>query len=107
MKLPDKMTYGEAYDPAMKITDPDEASEYFEALVERSMRLFGKSREQAEADERSSIGYWTGYHDNETAVRVQKLFDCAHPIIGKAGDKRLSDADLLSAGAGWAAEGEK
>lgn len=83
MKFPDKtMMYGEMYDPAMKITDPEKANEYFEACVEYAMR-FGHSRETAEATQRSNIGYWAGYYDSETADRVYRLFGAAHPVFGR------------------------
>lgn len=82
MKLPDEMTIGEAYEPAMKMTDQAEASRYFEALVNRHMRCFGKSRSEAETNERANLGYFAGYYDNETRHRVERLFGCAHPVFG-------------------------
>ena len=84
MKLPDEMTIGESYGPAMKITTQQEADEYFEALVERNMRITGNSREKAIAVEKSNLGYCAGYYDLETSRRVQELFDCVHPILGSA-----------------------
>lgn len=82
MRLPDKMTIGEAYEPAMTMTDDAQAAEYFEALVDRHMRCFGKPREEAEATELANLGYFAGYYDNETRARVERLFGCAHPIFG-------------------------
>lgn len=82
MKLPDRMTIGEAYQPAMKMQTQEEATEYFEALVERHMRCFGKSREEAESIEKQNLGYFAGYYDLETRERVERLFLCAHPIFG-------------------------
>lgn len=82
MILPDKMTIGEAYEPAMKMTDQAEAIRYFEALVDRHMRCFGKSREEAEANERANLGYFAGYYSSETRHRVERLFGCAHPVFG-------------------------
>lgn len=78
-----KITYGEKYGPAMKITDPAEAKKYFEECVKHTMS-FGKTREEAEAIERSNLGYYAGYYDTETRKRVERLFDCAHPVFGKA-----------------------
>ena len=82
MQLPDKMTIGEAFGPAMEMTDQPKASEYFSALVERNMRLFGQDRAKAEDDTRASLGYYAGYYDNETRARVDALFSCAHPVFG-------------------------
>lgn len=82
MQLPDKMTIGEAFGPAMEITDTAKADEYFAALVERNMRVFDQTRERAEADTKSSLGYYAGYYDSETRERVERLFNCSHPVFG-------------------------
>lgn len=79
--LPDKMTIGERYRPAMEITDADEAKSYFDQLVERTMRL-GRSRQEAEELERQNLGYFAGYYDSATMERVFELYRCAHPIFG-------------------------
>lgn len=57
-ELPDNMTNGEKYFPALKITDPREAKEYLEALVARNMRMTGISRRAAEDVERGNIDYF-------------------------------------------------
>lgn len=79
--MDENITIGDKYGPAMKITDPEEAKEYFEACVLHTMS-FGKSREEAEQIERSNIGYYAGYYDSEIASRVYELFNCKHPIFG-------------------------
>lgn len=83
--LRDGMTIGEAYGPAMNITDQQEANEYFEALVQNNMK-HGNSREKAESIERQNLGYYAGYYDNATRERVEQLFICAHPIFGSITD---------------------
>jgi len=40
------------------------------------------TREKAEENCRSSLGYYAGYYSNETRERVERLFKCAHPIFG-------------------------
>lgn len=81
--LPDRMTFGERYGPAMEVTTREEAAEYFNLCVERAMRVNPKlSREEAQAMERSNIGYWTGYYGGETAHRVRQLYEFGHPIFG-------------------------
>jgi hypothetical protein len=82
MTLPDKLTYSECYDPAMKIQTQAEADEYFEALVERHVRCLGATRAQAVAIERENLGYWAGYQDSATRERVERLFKCAYPVFG-------------------------
>jgi hypothetical protein len=76
------MTMGEIYGPAMEMTEQGEADAYFETLVEMTMRLGAKTRAEAEAIERSNLGYYAGYYDNETRARVERLFRCEHPVFG-------------------------
>lgn len=83
--LPDNMTIGEAYGPAMEITDQQKANEYFEALVQNNMK-HGNSREEAESIERQNLGYYAGYYDNATRERVEMLFNCEHPVFGPIAD---------------------
>ena len=80
--MQDKITYGEKYDPAMKITDQAEADRYFNECVEHTMRMRPTDRADAERIERSNLGYWAGYCDNATRERVERLFRCAHPFFG-------------------------
>ena len=84
VKLPDAGTIGEIYGPAMEITDQDEASRYYEALVQRNMKIENQTREQAEQIVKSNLGYYAGYYNHETRVRVEKLFFCIHPVFGSA-----------------------
>jgi hypothetical protein len=77
--LPDNLTYGDAYYPAMDITDETEAREYFEILVEHTMRS-GHSREEAERMERQNLGYFAASCGPEYFRRVCRLFNCDHPI---------------------------
>lgn len=80
--LPEKLTIGEKYDPAMKITDQAEADAYFQLCVDHSMTYHRKTREEAEALERTNLGYYAGYGDSETRERVERLFRCSHPVFG-------------------------
>lgn len=67
---------------AMLIVDEARAREYFEALVEQQIKRFGTSREETERMVRSNLGYFAGYYDHETRARVERLFQCEHPIFG-------------------------
>lgn len=80
--LPQKITLGDKYGPAMEITEQAKADEYFELLVAHAMS-HGSTREEAEKLERANLGYFAGYYSNETRRRVEELFQCSHPIFGK------------------------
>lgn len=93
--LPEKMTIGECYHPAMACLTQPEADEWFKALVERDMRCFSKTREEAEALERTNIGYFSGYYDSDTAARALRLFRASHPFFGTG---RPTDEEAFEAG---------
>lgn len=106
MRLPDEMTYGESLGPAMKITDPAEAQEYFCALVDRNMRITGNNSAQAEEVVRSNLGYYSGYYSRETMARVEKLFSCVHPIFGTVEElKKLSAKQIFEKGVSLGSDG--
>ena len=77
-----KITIGDKYGPAMEITDQVEADLYFEICVKHTMRCSGKTRQEAEVIEQSNLGYYAGYYDSETMVRVNRLFCTQHPVFG-------------------------
>jgi hypothetical protein len=90
-RLPQLISIGDKYEPAMKIEEQAEADAYFELLVEHCQRKYPafddkafvpNTRETAELIERTNLGYFAGYYDHETRARVEKLFRCAHPIFG-------------------------
>lgn len=93
MIIPDQITFGEKYAPAMAITDQSEADEYFEACVQHSVHAGGMTREAAEIIERANLGYYAGYYDHETRACVEKLFQCEHPFFGAIG-KKTDQKDL-------------
>lgn len=95
MEFKEGATIGEMYGPAMEIQTKEEADAYLESLVQWAMTRWGKSREEATAAEKSNLGYYSGYYDNETAQRVMRLFDCAHPIFGTT---RPTPAEALGMG---------
>lgn len=72
-KLPEKITIGEKYNPAMECENQEEANAYLEACIEHSL-LQGFSREEAEQMERSNIRYYAGYFKDEITDRVRSLF---------------------------------
>ena len=80
--LPEIITVGQKYGPAMAITDQAEADAYFALCVGHSMTYHRMTRAEAEALERTNLGYWAGYYDAETRARVEMLFGCSHPVFG-------------------------
>jgi hypothetical protein len=72
------------YGPAMEIDNTEDAAMYFERLVEWAMQISDQTREEAERIQHANLGYYAGYYDHETRIRVENLFQCAHPIFGKA-----------------------
>lgn len=84
--IPMEATIRECYAPAMEITEQGAADACFERLVERGM-AFGQTREEAESIQKQNLGYYAGYYDSETRRRVERLFQCAHPIFGSIEEK--------------------
>jgi len=83
MKIPNKqLTTSELLDPAMKIKTQRKADEYFNALVDYHINMFGSAREESEKNVRLNLGYYAGYYDGETMQRVNKLFKTSHPVFG-------------------------
>ncbi len=80
--MKDKITLGEKYGPAMEIRDQAAADAYFEECVQHCMSRHKLARLAAQNAERSNLGYYAGYYDNETRARVERLFKCSHPVFG-------------------------
>lgn len=98
------VTIGTKYDYAMMITDEAEAQSYFEACVKHTMAM-GKSRADSECIERINLGYYAGYYSNETRQRVERLFNCEHPMFGKATETPVDAGKALLTGAAAANHG--
>jgi hypothetical protein len=92
------MTYADRYGPAMEIHDPEEANAYLESLIASHMEEWGTPREEAEASERQSLGYFAGYYDHETRQRVERLFGAVHPILGRVEGHDWRPEELFSLG---------
>jgi len=95
-------TIGEIFKPAMEITDPKEAEEYFEAVIVYHMERYDQSREEATRIQRSNFGYFAGYYDHETRERVERLFCCTHPIFGAASNGAPTPEEAFEMGAAMA-----
>ena len=95
-QLPDKMTTGELYGPAMEIAHESEANEYLQSLVERRMRA-GHGEQEAEQIELHNIGYYAGYYDATTGARVRRVFGARHPVYGNALEYSVHDIKSYTA----------
>jgi hypothetical protein len=80
-----RLTYGEALGPAMKITDKEDAKQYFEKYVEYLDKANKEEGNEvdAKAIAKTNLGYYAGYYDPETYARVMNLYDTVHPFFGK------------------------
>lgn len=105
------LKYGDVLGPAMKITTEREAAEYFAALITYMMRFElrearyegrpPKTREEIVAIQKSNLGYFAGYYDNETMLRVNRLFRTVHPVFG--GVPPTTPSESFALGEQWAA----
>lgn len=96
--IPNSATIGEKYGPAMEITEPEEAEQYFEACVLQNMIMCGNSREKAVEIEKANLGYFAGYYSAETRARVEHLFNCSHPIFGPISEGKPTMQEAFDAG---------
>ena len=82
----EKLTFGELMEPAMNITDQDDANQYLDSYVawlEESWIREGKEeKEPAAIIAKANLGYWAGYYSDDTRRRIEKLFRCEHPVFG-------------------------
>ena len=86
-------TFGDTLGPAMEITDQAVADDYFEQLAAQHV---SRDRKDAARIVRENLGYYAGYYNEETQVRVNRLFHTEHPIFGK--NTRPSPTEALQAG---------
>ena len=95
-------TMGDVYGPAMAITSQSEADRYFERIVDHILSLTEISTDDAMAMARMNLGYYAGYYGNETRERVERLFNCEHPVFGKIAEKGPPTAEeALQMGMNW------
>jgi hypothetical protein len=73
----------------MGIKGQEEADAWFARLVKHNMSMSAHTKEQAEAIEKSNLGYYAGYGDAEQRRRVEKLFGCEHPVFGSVEENGL------------------
>lgn len=82
-----QLTYGECLDPIFRITDPDDAKQYKETYInwiDEHVSIKDRAGSSAEEIANYNIGYYAGYGTPENRIRIDKLFNCTHPIFGEA-----------------------
>jgi hypothetical protein len=96
------LTYGECLHPAMKITDKADAEQYFKDYVafiqkhlDKEPRTDGMTAEQIA---KTNIGYFAGYYDHKTSLKVKELFMCSHPVFGAAAKGEPTAQEAFDAG---------
>lgn len=72
-------------DRAMRVETQAEADACFEELIVEKLKEI-PDREKAEEAVRFGLGYFAGYFSRETRLRVERLFRCEHPVLGRAAD---------------------
>jgi hypothetical protein len=84
------LTYGECLGPAMEITDPEDARQYLGEYIKWIQRALDKEPRDDNMTPseiaKANLGYYAGYYDTDTRVRVEKLFMCTHPVFGSIKD---------------------
>ena len=100
-------TYGEMLRPAMEVTNEAGAQAYLAAYIEWSVVRLGQSREEAEETCKVNLGYFAGYYDHETRLRVERLFRSSHPVFGKAADGTPTAEEAFKTGVEMAEGGSK
>lgn len=89
MKLTKGMTVDQIYAPAMEITGQSEADDYLAAIVCHLVEDWGKSIAEASQIAKKNLAYYAGYYDSETRERVERLFQCEHPVLGSIAEKGI------------------
>lgn len=96
------LTYGECLHPAMKITEEADAQQYlkdYAAFIQKAMDKHPRDDDKTAEDvAKINLGYFAGYYDLETMRRVERLFNCAHPVFGKTTETGISASKAYNMG---------
>ena len=98
----ESLTYAECLGPAMEITDQSDADQYFSEYVTFVQKYLDKEPRSdgmtAEQIAKANLGYYAGYYDDETRIRVEELFQCSHPVFGKRIKNRPTEKEAYETG---------
>jgi len=80
------LTLREIFEPAMSITEQEDANQYLADYIAYTQKWLDKEPRQdnmtAEDIAKHNFGYYAGYYGEDARRRVEKLFNCEHPIFG-------------------------
>ncbi len=98
------LTYQECLGPAMQITEQGDADQYLQAYIKYTERMMLQEARGDDKDAawvvKQNIGYFAGYYNNEVRERVERLFQCSHPLFGTVEHtKKLSMENKMVIGA--------
>ncbi len=96
------LTFHESLEPAMSITEHSDADQYLKDYIAYIQKRLNKESRQdnatAEQIAKVNLGYYAGYFNTETRIRIEKLFHCEHPFFGKAIDHEVSPEEAFEKG---------
>jgi hypothetical protein len=79
---------------AIAVETQDAANVMFEQLVQEAMRENDNmGRAEAIDTVRDNLGYFAGYYDHDTRARVERLYQCEHPVFGPIATTRPPSAE--------------
>lgn len=79
------LTFKDCLEPAMHITDRDDAKQYLQAYIQHiASHLDDDDDRDPKRIALINLGFYTTFHSMQTRRRVEKLFGAKHPIYGSA-----------------------
>ena len=101
-KNKETLTFRETLEPTISITEQANADQYLKDYIAYIRKWLDKEPRQdnmtAEQIAKANLGYYAGYFDRETRIRVEKLFHCEHPFFGKATEHEVSPKEAFEIG---------
>ncbi len=84
-------TFGEVFDSANACTTKEEAQAWLKKEIERHSVEYKYTPEESEKIIKANLGYFAGYYDEATRVKIETLFGAQHPIFGSVSRKWTPD----------------
>lgn len=85
-------TYEDLYDPAMEVQTKEQATSYFNKLVQLQVN-HGVQPDIASKVIKVNLAYWAAYGDEERRERIERLYECEHPYFGKISENGRPTTD--------------
>jgi hypothetical protein len=80
----DELSFHEIFEQALKINTKEEAASYL-ADYSKWIKIKSFGKEQVKEPEdiiRENFGYYAGYYSHDVRRKIERLFECEHPIFG-------------------------